>query len=101
MLVFARIVFQVGVLNQAVLAARLGDGGSDGRAFAAIPVVTEQTHQARMTRRKFFDDAIGAVGGTVVHHDDLAFHIVRKRRDQRAAQDGRNIFLFVEERNQN
>ncbi len=86
MLVLARIVFEVRVLNQAVLAARLGDRGSDRRALAAIPAVTNQTHQAGMTRDKFFDDAIGAVGGTVVHHDDLAFQTIRQRSDQRAAQ---------------
>jgi hypothetical protein len=81
-----RIVFEVCVLNQAELTARLGDCGSDGRALAAIPRVTKQTHHARMTRREFFDDTIGAVGGTVVHHDDLAFQALRQRSGQYAAQ---------------
>ena len=86
MLVLTGIIFEVSVLDQAVLAARLGDGGSDRRALAAISAVAQQTHQARMTRCVFFDDTIGAVGGAIIHYNDLPLHIVRKRRDQRAAQ---------------
>jgi hypothetical protein len=38
-----------------------------------------------MTRAIFFDDTVGAIGGTIVHHDDLAFQVVGQRSYQRAA----------------
>jgi hypothetical protein len=54
-----------------------------------------------MTGGKFFDDTLGAIGGTVVHHDDLAFQATRQRSGERAAQERRDVFFFIEERNQN
>ena len=56
-LVFAGIVFEVGVLNQAILTACLGHCGSDRRALTAIAAVADQPHQAGMARGKFFDDS--------------------------------------------
>ena len=99
--VLARIVFQVGVLNQAELAARFGHRGPDGRALAAIPLVAQKPHYARITPHKFFDDAVGAIGRTVIHHDDLAFDAIRQRSGKCPAKNGRDVLFFVEERNQN
>jgi hypothetical protein len=63
--------------------------------------MTQQTHLARVTRYKFVDDTIGAIGGTVVHHHDLALQAFRQRRDECATQQGGDVFFFVEEGNQN
>ena len=48
MFVFTRVIFQVRVLNQAKLAARLGDRGPNRRALAAIAIVTQQPHHPRI-----------------------------------------------------
>jgi hypothetical protein len=101
MLVLARIVFKVGVLNQAEVAARFGHGSPDGSALTAIPLVTQKPHDARITPHKFFDDAVGTIGRTVVHYYNLAFDAIGQRCGKCAAKNRRDVLFFVEERNQN
>ena len=76
---------EVRVLDQAVFTARLGDCGSNRRALTTVPAMTNETHQAGVTRHEFFDDAIGPVGGTIVHHDDLALQFIGQGSYQHAA----------------
>ncbi len=65
----ARIVFEVGVLDYHELTGRGRQRRPDRRPFPAITPVPQQLHAGGSGQLAQY--RIGAVGGAVVHHDDL------------------------------
>jgi hypothetical protein len=80
---------------------RFGHRCPDGSALTAIALVAKKPHYAWITPYKFFDDAVGPIGRTVIYYYDLAFDTVRQRSGKCATKNRRNVLFFVEERNQN
>ena len=69
--VFARIVFQIGILNDGELAGGVLDGGTDGGALTLIAGLPDESQYGGVGRGDLFHDCGRAVRGAVVHHDNL------------------------------
>ena len=83
--VIARIVFEIGVLHQAEIAAGVFDGGTHGRAFALVHFVPEQAN-ARFDGGEPRQDFRGAVSGTIVNDDEFLLQSLRNGRIQNSLQ---------------
>src|SRR5229473_2749659 len=70
--IILRIVFEVGVLNQYILAASVLKRSADGRAFAAILFVEDDRDV--VGERHSLELLARAVGGTIVDDDDFFFY---------------------------
>ena len=68
--VVARVVLQVGVLHDDDLAGGVGEAAAQGRALAAILSVVAKL-QTGISAQQVPQPFGGAIGGAVVHHDDL------------------------------
>ncbi len=77
--IFVRVVLEVSVLHEAEVASSLLNRGSNGRAFALILFMPEQTN-AGMLLRKALQNIPGSVRGTVIDDDQFPVHVFRKRR---------------------
>ncbi len=98
--VFAGIVFQIGILNQAVLAVCVLHRGADGRALPQVALVPDQKHHAGVSLRDLFHDLVGAIRRSVVHHDDFPPQPFRQWGREDSFEECPHEFLFVEKRDQ-
>src|SRR5438105_15903858 len=94
MTVFPRIVLEIGVLDDAELAARLLDCRPDRRALTPVAVVAEHPDPIRTGSGDLLGDLGRAVGRAVVDHDDLAIDAVGKRGVDDALEQGPNELLL-------
>ena len=94
--VVARVVLEVGVLEERQVARRGGDAGADGGALAHVARVLEVA-QPRFFGRQLAQDLARAVGGAVVdhHHFDLGDAGVLDRQDP-GQQVAHQIALVVD-----
>ena len=99
--VFARIVFQVGVLNDGELAGGMLDGCTDGGALAPIAGLPDEPQHAGVGRGDLFHDPGRAVCGAVVHDHDLPPHSLRQGRREHSLQQCADELFFVIKRDQN
>ncbi len=65
----ARVVFQVGILDDDHIAGGGLDAGVDGGAFALVALVEDGAYTP--ARFDALQELTGAVGGAVIHHHDL------------------------------
>ena len=66
--ILSRVILEVGVLDNAEVAAGLFDGRAYGRAFAPVYLVAKKA-DARIAFRQTLQNEGGAVSGTVVDHN--------------------------------
>jgi hypothetical protein len=92
--VILRIVFEVGILDEDILAAGIFKRSSDGRALAAVLFVEYDSDI--ITERHRAEFFAGAVCGTVIHDDDFLLH----RRGVDGAQQFVHVRSLVVDRHQ-
>src|SRR5579864_5288047 len=83
--IFVRIVFEIGVLHQAEIPRRMRDRRPHRRALPLIPLMLNQL-DPRVALRQALQYSQRSVGRAIVHHDQLALHVLRQRRGQHHRQ---------------
>ena len=68
--IFRRVVFQIGILNDDDVCGRVGDARAQRRTFALIHFVAHQL-DARLVLRERLELLPGVVGRTIIHDDEL------------------------------
>ncbi len=81
--VFARVVLEVGVLNDQNVSGRIAYSARDGRPFAHVLRLQQHAHAVLPVHRR--ENVSRAVGGPVVHDDEL--FVYRKVNSQNAGDD--------------
>jgi hypothetical protein len=69
--VVARIVLEVGVLDEDDVAGHVSQPGADGGALALVTLVDDQLHLVRHGGEEVLQHATRVIGGRVVHHHEL------------------------------
>jgi hypothetical protein len=75
------IVFQIRILNQGEIAARLLNRGPDSRPFPAILFVPVELDLGKLLREPA-QNVECAIGRAVIHNYQFPFHVFRQRSNQ-------------------
>src|SRR5713101_127503 len=95
--IVARIVFEVGVLDQDDLAARTGEAGTEGGPLATVFLVGDDPDRPGMLRRESLELPGRSVRRAIVDHHQLALEI--EGRSTHALDDLADRGGLVEDRN--
>ena len=76
------------------------DGGADGGALAAVAAVANHLNYVWVQPGEFFQSLRRAIGGTVIDRYDLDGHLLPQRYRQQARDQRRQVFRFVEDRDE-
>src|ERR1700740_2122850 len=83
--VFGRIVFEIGILHDAEIAAGFLYGGAHRSPFALVGFLSNKPN-AGMLSRQAVQNFYGAVRGTIVYDDELTIDVLRERGCQYLSQ---------------
>jgi hypothetical protein len=99
--ILGRVVFQIGILDDAEFAGGLLQPGADGGAFAGIDLVMKDADAAAVGSRQLFQYPCRAIGGTIVHDHNLRLDSLGKRGIQGAQDGSLDVLLLVINRHDN